>query len=102
MAFGRPPLVSAIGGLVEIVDEGRTGWVVPPGQPAPLARALQLIVEQPEAWRDFGSNARARYELIFNEESSSAALAAAVAKRLADSSTKRAVERADSVLSDQV
>ena len=37
MAFGRPPVVSAIGGLPEVVDAGRTGWIVPPGRP-PILR----------------------------------------------------------------
>src|SRR4029077_7417002 len=30
MAHGRPPLVARIGGLPEIVEDGITGWVVPP------------------------------------------------------------------------
>ena len=32
MAFGRPALVSAIGGLTEVVADGETGWRVPPGR----------------------------------------------------------------------
>jgi glycosyltransferase involved in cell wall biosynthesis len=94
--------VSAIGGLVEIVDDGNTGWIVPPGDADALARALRGIVERPEAWSDYGGRARARYELIFNEESASAAIKAALAMKLAGRSPKPIVERAESVLSDQV
>ena len=39
MAFGRPALVSAIGGLTEVVVDGETGWHVPPGDAVEIGRA---------------------------------------------------------------
>ena len=43
-AFGRPVLASRVGGLPEYIDEGRTGWLVPPGDVSSLAAALVQAV----------------------------------------------------------
>jgi glycosyltransferase involved in cell wall biosynthesis len=76
MAFGRPPVVSAIGGLTEVVEDGRTGWLVPPGDPAALAVRLASIIGEPAAWRSFPAAARARYEAIFSETAAAEAISA--------------------------
>jgi glycosyltransferase involved in cell wall biosynthesis len=39
-AFERAVVASAVGGLVEQVVDGQTGWLVPPADPAALAQAL--------------------------------------------------------------
>ncbi len=65
MAFGRPPLVSALGGLVEVVENGVTGWVVPPSDPASLSQTIREIVTRPDRWSQFPAAARARYEAMF-------------------------------------
>lgn len=67
MAHGRPALVSALGALQEIVQDGRTGWFVPPGDVDALARALAAVVERPDRWSGFGAAARERYERVFAE-----------------------------------
>lgn len=76
LAYGIPPLVSGIGGLTEIVDDGATGWVVPPGDTEALSRRLAEIVARPEAWADFPTAARARYERIFDASLASEGIAA--------------------------
>ena len=65
MAYCRPPLVARIGGLPEVVEDGVTGWVVPPNDAAALARTLGVIVSEPDAWRGYASAARARFEATF-------------------------------------
>ena len=40
-ACGVPVIASAIGALTELVDDGRTGWLVPPGDPISLAERLR-------------------------------------------------------------
>ncbi|RWO69879.1 MAG: glycosyltransferase [Mesorhizobium sp.] len=82
MAYGRPPLVSAIGGLVEVVSDGETGWHVPPGDAAALGAKLQEIILAPEAWRGFVAAGRARYEAIFSEPVAAAAITAIAADKL--------------------
>jgi glycosyltransferase involved in cell wall biosynthesis len=39
-AQGRPVLTTRVGGLPEMVQEGETGWIVPPGDPEALAEAV--------------------------------------------------------------
>lgn len=43
MAAGTPLVATAVGGLPEIVDDGRTGLLVPPRDPAALAAAVHRI-----------------------------------------------------------
>jgi hypothetical protein len=40
-AFERPVVVTAVGGLPDVVDDGVTGYVVPPDDPGALARAIE-------------------------------------------------------------
>jgi len=82
MAYGRPALVSAIGGLREVVVDGKTGWLTPPGDAEALARRLRIIVEQPDAWRQFGAAARERFEALFSEASASSAMASVLSAKL--------------------
>lgn len=82
MGWGRPPLVSAIGGLVEVVADSETGWHVPPGNSAALAGKLGEIILRPDLWRDFAAAGRARYEAVFSEPIAAAAIVAIVADKL--------------------
>jgi glycosyltransferase involved in cell wall biosynthesis len=82
MAWGRPPLVSAIGGLVEVVVDGKTGWHVPPGDSAALAGKLREIILRPDIWRGFAAAGRARYEAVFSEPIAAAAIVAIVTDKL--------------------
>ncbi|MFH1755346.1 MAG: glycosyltransferase [Candidatus Latescibacterota bacterium] len=38
--FGKPVIVTRVGGLPDVVDHGATGYVVPPGDPAAFADAI--------------------------------------------------------------
>ncbi|HKB09015.1 MAG TPA: glycosyltransferase [Vicinamibacterales bacterium] len=44
MAAGLPIVASRIGGLVELIDDGRTGVLVPPGDAAALANAIGALM----------------------------------------------------------
>lgn len=44
ITFGKPVVVSAVGGLPDIVDTGRNGLVVPPDDPVALANAIDEIL----------------------------------------------------------
>jgi glycosyltransferase involved in cell wall biosynthesis len=44
MATGVAPVVTAVGGIPEVVTDGRDGLLVPPGEPAALAVALARVL----------------------------------------------------------
>lgn len=43
MASGTPVLATATGGLVELIQDGVNGWLVPPRSSAAIARAIEKI-----------------------------------------------------------
>jgi glycosyltransferase involved in cell wall biosynthesis len=45
MAHGRPVVATAVGGLRDLVVDGETGLLVPPGDPAALADAIMRRLE---------------------------------------------------------
>jgi len=78
MSYGVPPLVTDIGGLPEVVADGKTGWIVPPGGPEPIATVLARIATDPTSWRGFGRAAQERYETLFSEASAAEGIDAMV------------------------
>jgi glycosyltransferase involved in cell wall biosynthesis len=43
LALGRPVIASAVGGLVEVIDDSTDGLLVPPADPDALAKALATV-----------------------------------------------------------
>ena len=54
-AAGLPVVASAHGGLPEVVRDGITGALVPPGQAEALARTLRTLADDPERARRLGA-----------------------------------------------
>ena len=75
-ACGSPVIASRLGGLIELVQEDHTGWLVEPGSATALAQALRRAVAQPEALAAMGAAARARYAMDFGPETNYCALMA--------------------------
>jgi glycosyltransferase involved in cell wall biosynthesis len=86
MARGRPVVASAVGGLAEIVIPERTGLLVPPGDAAALAAALERLLADPGlAWR-LGAAGAARVAEHFLAEHMVSAYEALYREILAESS----------------
>lgn len=68
MAQGRPVVVSAVGGTPELVADGETGLLVPPRDPAALARALGELLGDPERAHALGEAGRRRAAAEFSAE----------------------------------
>lgn len=65
MSLGRPVIASAVGGLPDLVEDGVTGLLVPPGDAAALAAALASLLRDPRKAEALGRNGRARWESEF-------------------------------------
>ncbi len=57
-AAGLPGIVTAVGGLTDIVIDGETGFLVPSGDVSVLAARLQHLLKNPLRCRDIGHAAR--------------------------------------------
>jgi len=65
MAMGKPVIATRVEGLPEVVEDGRTGMLVPPADPQALAqRVLELAADRP-LQRALGKQGRARVEERF-------------------------------------
>jgi glycosyltransferase involved in cell wall biosynthesis len=58
MAAGRPVVATAVGGNTEVVSDGKTGVLVPPGDPGAIARAVSDLLRDPERAMRLGTAAR--------------------------------------------
>ena len=60
MAAGLPILATNVGGMPEVLQEGRAGLLVPPGDPRAIASAIARLMDDARLARDLGRRARAR------------------------------------------
>ena len=60
MAAGLPVVATRVGGVPELVVQGRTGWLVDPGDPPGLAKALSQVLTEPDRRRALGREGRER------------------------------------------
>jgi glycosyltransferase involved in cell wall biosynthesis len=44
MALGRPVIATCVAGIPELVEHGRSGWVVTAGRPDQIAQAIRELV----------------------------------------------------------
>lgn len=65
-AAGVPVVGASAGGLPEVIEDGRTGVLCPPGDAGALATAIEGLVEDREAARVMGERARTRVESLFS------------------------------------
>ncbi len=68
MAAGRPVVASRWLGLAEVVADGETGVLIPPGDPAALARETRGLLDDPERRRRLGEAGRRRAAEHFSAE----------------------------------
>lgn len=68
MERGRPVIASAVGGLPEIVADGETGLVVPPGEADALADAIVALAGDLEQAAEMGRAGRERALAEFTPE----------------------------------
>jgi sugar transferase (PEP-CTERM/EpsH1 system associated) len=65
MATGLPIVATNVGGNPELVEEGRTGFLVPPSHPKALAKALKTYLEYPQTIHDHGKTGLTRIKNKF-------------------------------------
>ncbi|MCB9089557.1 MAG: glycosyltransferase [Calditrichae bacterium] len=66
MAMRLPVIATPVGGIPEMVEEGISGLIVPPGDAAALADAIRKLIDDPQLSAELGRNARKRVEERFD------------------------------------
>jgi glycosyltransferase involved in cell wall biosynthesis len=60
LAAAKPVVSTQVGGVAELVQDGKTGWLVPAREPSALSRAMaQLMALSPERREQMGQAGRA-------------------------------------------
>jgi glycosyltransferase involved in cell wall biosynthesis len=65
-AAGKAVVVTDTGGLPEVVQDGRTGFVVPPKDAKAIADASVRILSDPDLGRRFGAQARLLADTVYS------------------------------------
>ena len=67
MSRGRPVIGTATGGLTEIIDDGRTGYHVPPATPSAIAEKLLIFQNRRELVEEMGTRGLERCKMLFDQ-----------------------------------
>jgi glycosyltransferase involved in cell wall biosynthesis len=68
MAHGKAVVASEVGGLANLIEHGRTGLLVPPGNVGALRAAIEFLLEDADLRRRLGAAARERIESCYGWE----------------------------------
>ncbi|MCS7008006.1 MAG: glycosyltransferase family 4 protein, partial [Thermoleophilia bacterium] len=93
MAYGRPVVASAVGGLLDAVEDGVTGLLVPPGEPDALREALERLLADRELRLRLGAAARERARERFSWERATRATIEAYRETTGSTSGERSARR---------
>ena len=83
MSLGVPLVGTDVNVIPEIIDDGRTGFIVPPKDPAALADRISSILGNPDLAASFGLRAREKAEREFSLESFVSRTEEAIARAIA-------------------
>lgn len=82
MATGLPVVTTTHAGASELIEDGRDGLIVPPGNAAALADAIRRLVEQPELRARLGEAACIKVQAAHSWESYGQSVLTAIQSRL--------------------
>jgi N-acetyl-alpha-D-glucosaminyl L-malate synthase BshA len=70
MCFACPSVAPAVGGIPEVVESGKSGLLVPPGDADALARGVESLIADPQLRSRLGQAARLRARARFSADAS--------------------------------
>jgi glycosyltransferase involved in cell wall biosynthesis len=68
MAMAKPVVATSVGGIPEVIDDGVTGFLVPPRDPESLVRKIRFLLAHPEVRAKMGEAGRLRVLARFSTE----------------------------------
>ena len=82
MAMGKPVVATNVGGIPELIEEGQTGFLVPPRDPKAIADRVLSLCRDSARRLQMGRAARARVESNFTVQAVTARLEGIYARSL--------------------
>ncbi len=67
MAMELPVVSTCVSGIPEVIESGKSGFLVDSNDPVALAQALKYLIENPEIRNDIGKRARDNITSVFNK-----------------------------------
>jgi glycosyltransferase involved in cell wall biosynthesis len=74
MAYGKPVVGSRMGGIPELVEDGKTGFLFDAGNVSELTAVLDRLMASAELRKQMGMAGRQRVETVFSLDSHNAGL----------------------------
>jgi len=68
MCFSCPSVATAVGGIPEVVESGKSGLLVPPLDPEAVARSVESLIRDPAFRAKLGGAARRRARELFSAD----------------------------------
>ena len=68
MCFSCPSVATAVGGIPEVVESGKSGLLVPPLDPEAVARSVESLIHDPAFRAKLGGAARRRARELFSAD----------------------------------
>ena len=93
MAAGKAIVATSTGAVVDMLDDGKAGLLIDPGNVRQLAQALDLLMGDPDRRQKLGESARQRFLAKYNEASLTSAILEAY---------RLALQRRDRRLKDKI
>lgn len=66
--MGKPVIASNVGGIPELVEHNKTGYLVEIGNVEQIKNAVIKLYENPELTQEMGKNARKKAETQYNRD----------------------------------
>ncbi len=68
MSCELPVVATSVGGIPDVVEDSKTGLVVPPANPAAMADAIKKLIKRQEAAKSMGIEGRKRAESLYSRK----------------------------------
>jgi glycosyltransferase involved in cell wall biosynthesis len=65
MGYGKPVIATSAGGIVDVVSDGETGLLVPPGDAPALADAIRTAMDNPEDMAEIADRGTVFADVVF-------------------------------------
>lgn len=98
LAAGAPTVATRLSGVAELVQDGMTGVLAEPGDPADMARAIRLVIDDAQATRARTEAGRALIEREFDIRQSGATLRGLFTQAIAERHSNNVADSASAAL----